>query len=210
MASVEVHNLDGEVVGSVELPEAIFGIEPSEAAIYHAVKAYLTNQRQGNASTKTRAEVDLTKRKMYRQKGTGRARAGTAASPVRVGGGVAHGPRPRDLGERVPKKVRRLAVRSALALKGAEGRVRVLQDFTLEAPKTKRMAAMARAIEVSGAKALLLTAEPTPTVYKSCRNLPGFSVKPVSQMCTYDVVRAESVIFTEGALGRLQALWGNA
>ena len=210
MASVEVRNLDGEVVGSVELPEAIFGIEPSESAIYHTLKAYLTNQRQGNASTKTRAEVDLTKRKLYRQKGTGRARAGSAASPIRVGGGVAHGPRPRNLRERVSKKVRRLAMRSALAMKGAEGQIRVLQDFALDAPKTRRMAQMARAIEVTEKKALLLTAEVSPLVYKSCRNLPGFDVKTVSEACTYDVVKAESVILTEGALGRLQTLWGDA
>ena len=210
MASVEVQNLDGEVVGSVELPETIFGIEPSEAAIYHAVKAYLTNQRQGNASTKTRAEVDQTKHKIYRQKGTGRARAGTAGSPVRVGGGVAHGPKPRDLSEKISKKVRRLAVRSALTMKGSEGQIRVLQDFTLDAPKTKRMASMTRAIEVAGGKALLLTANVVPVVYMSCRNLPGFEVKPVSQMCAYDVMKAEAVIFTEGALDRLQALWGNA
>ena len=210
MASVEVHDLDGKVVGSVELPEEIFGIEPSEAAIYHAVKAHLTNRRQGNAATKTRADINLSKRKIYRQKGTGRARAGTASSPIRIGGGVAHGPHPRDLSERVPKKVRRLAVRSALTMKGAEGAVRVLQDFSLEQPKTRRMALMTRALNVADQKSLLLTAEPVSAIYKSCRNLPNFEVKPVAQVCAYDVVKADSVIFTEGALGRLQALWGNA
>ena len=97
MASVEVQDIEGGVKGSVDLPETVFGIEPSQGAIYQTVKAFLTNQRQGNASTKTRAEVRLTKKKMYRQKGTGRARMGTAGSPIRIGGGVAHGPRPRDL-----------------------------------------------------------------------------------------------------------------
>ena len=106
MTSVGVWNLAGEEVGSMDLPETVFGIEPSADAIYYAVKARLTNQRQGNASTKTRSEVNRTKRKMYRQKGTGRARKGTAGSPILIGGGVAHGPRPKNFRERVPKKVK--------------------------------------------------------------------------------------------------------
>ena len=117
MASVDVCNLEGEEVGSMELPETVFGIEPSADAIYYVIKAYLTNQRQGNASTKTRSEVNRTKRKMYRQKGTGRARKGTAGSPILIGGGVAHGPRPKYFRERVPKKVRKLAIRSAFSQK---------------------------------------------------------------------------------------------
>ncbi len=208
MASVEVHNLDGEVVGSVDLPEEIFGIEPSQGALYYAIKAHLVNRRQGNASTKTRSEVDLTKRKMYRQKGTGRARMGKASSPVRIGGGVAHGPKPRAFRERVPKKVKRLAIKSALSLKAEEGALKMLEDFTLEAPKTKRMADMVRAVEAAGQKALLIIEEALPAVAKSCRNLPGLSVVPVAQVSTYDVVKADTVIFTQGALARLQALWG--
>ena len=116
------------------------------------MKAYLANRREGNASTKTRAEVTLSKRKVYRQKGTGRARVGTAGSPIRVGGGVAHGPKPRNFRERVPKKVKRLALKSALTLKVAEGGLKVLEDFLLEAPKTKRMADMLRAIQADGPK----------------------------------------------------------
>lgn len=210
MASVEVHNLDGEVTGSIDLPEEVFGIEPSQDAIYYSVKAYLTNQRQGNAAAKTRAEVDLTKHKMYRQKGTGRARMGTASSPIRVGGGVAHGPRPRDFHERVPKKVKRLAIRSAFSFKAADGEVKVLEDFSLETPKTKRMAGMARAIKTEDRKALLLMTQADPVVYKSCRNLPKLSVLPISQVSAYDVIHADTVIFTQGALAQAQALWGAA
>ena len=210
MAPVEVHNLEGQSVGTVELPEEIFGVEPSHGAIYYSVKAYLTNQRQGNASTKTRAEVDLTKRKMYRQKGTGRARMGTASSPIRVGGGVAHGPKPRDFQQRVPKKVKRLAIKSALSIKASEGGIRVLDDFTLDEPKTKQMADMVRAIQADGRKALLLMEAPSPVVALSCRNLQGLSVVPVVQASAYDVMGAETVIFTRGALSRLQALWGTA
>ena len=210
MASVEVHTLKGESVGSVELPEEIFGAEPSSGALYYSVKAYLTNQRQGNASTKTRAEVDLTKRKIYRQKGTGRARAGTASSPVRVGGGVAHGPRPHTFRQRVPKKVRRSAIRSAFSLKASEGEIKVLEDFSLDVPRTRTMAGMVRGLRVDDRKALLLTETSEPAVAKSCRNMPRLSVLPVAQVSVYDVMKADTVILTQGALARLESLWGGA
>ena len=137
MASVGVCNLEGEKIGSIDLPEAVFGIEPSVDAIYYAIKAYLHNQRQGNASTKTRAQVDRSKRKMYRQKGTGRARKGTAGSPILVGGGIAHGPKPRDFYQRVPQKVKQLALRSAFSQKAGGEAIAVLEDFELDEPKTK-------------------------------------------------------------------------
>ncbi len=210
MASVEVHTLKGESVGSVELPEKIFEAEPSSGALYYSVKAYLTNQRQGNASTKTRAEVDLTKRKIYRQKGTGRARAGKASSPIRIGGGVAHGPRPHTFRQRVPKKVRRSAIRSAFSLKAAEGEVKVLENFTLDAPQTRTMAGMIRGLQVEDRKTLLLTEASESAVTKSCQNLPRLSVLPVAQVSAYDVVKADTVILTQGALARLESLWGAA
>ncbi len=209
MASVELTDLRGEVVGSVDLPETIFEIEPSHNAIYHTVKSYMMNQRQGNAHSKTRAEIRRSKRKMYRQKGTGRSRAGSASSPIRVGGGVAHGPRPRELSERVSKKVRRLALKSALSLKVPDGAIKVVEDFTFEAPKTRRVAELTRAIEVDDRKVLLLTPEAAPHVLKSCRNLSGVQVLPVAQVSTYDVVNADAVVFTQESLGRLQAIWGS-
>ncbi len=210
MASVDVTDIRGEVVGSVDLPETIFAIEPSHNAIYHTVKSYLTNQRQGNAHSKTRAEVRRSKRKMYRQKGTGRARAGTASSPIRVGGGVAHGPRPRELSERVPRKVRRLALKSALSLKVPDGAIKVVEDFTFDAPRTKRVADLTRAMEIDDRKVLLLTPEATPNILKSCRNLSGVQVLPVAQVSTYDVVNADAVVFTTESLGRLKDIWGSA
>lgn len=210
MASVGVHNLDGKEVGSIELPEAIFGIEPSSDAVYYVVKAYLTNQRQGNASTLTRAEVDLTKKKMYRQKGTGRARKGTAGSPVLVGGGIAHGPKPHNYSERVPKKIKRLAICSAFSQKAKDNAIRVLENFDLETPKTQRIAQMAQHLQVAQQKALLLTADVSENVVKSCRNMSKLSVMPVNQVSTYDVVRAETLILTQGALDRIQILWGAA
>jgi large subunit ribosomal protein L4 len=208
MASIGVQSLDGNEIGSVDLPESVFGIEPSSEAIYYVVKAYLTNQRQGNASTKTRAEVDLTKKKMYRQKGTGRARKGTAGSPILVGGGVAHGPKPHSFQERVPKKVKGLAIRSAFSQKAKDEAVRVLENFELDAPKTKRMAQVTQNLNVQNQKTLLLTDSSSENVVKSCRNIPRLSVLPITQVSTYDVVQADALILTQGALERIQSLWG--
>ena len=203
MASVDIHDIEGGVVGSVDLPDAVFGVEPSKGALYYTLKAFHTNQRQGNASTLTRANVDLTKKKMYRQKGTGRARMGTASSPIRVGGGVAHGPHPRTLREQVPKKVRRLALRSALSMKAAAGTVRVV-DFSLESPKTKQVAGMLKGIGAEG-RILLLTGAPDQTVHLSCRNIPKVVALPASQVSAYEVVWAELVVLTQDALTVLQS-----
>jgi large subunit ribosomal protein L4 len=208
MATVDVYDVQGKAVGKADLDDSLFGVEPSEGAIYQAIKAFLTNQRQGTAATKTRAEVFLTKRKMYRQKGTGRARAGKASSPVRVGGGIAHGPQPRFYQERVPQKVRKLALRSALSIKATADRVKVLQDFKLDTPKTKQIADMTKAIEVDEGKTLILIDQHDGNIAKSCRNIPGLHVSPVSQVSTYDVIHADRVVFTESALGKAQGLWG--
>ena len=208
MASVEVCNLDGEEIGSMELPETVFGIEPSADAIYYVVKAYLANQRQGNASTKTRSEVNRSKRKMYRQKGTGRARKGTAGSPILIGGGVAHGPRPRHFRERVPKKVKKLAIRSAFSQKALGESISVLEDFELEVPKTKRMAQMTQMLEIRGQKILLLTDGIAENTVKSCRNISRLSVLPVSQVSTYDVINADVLVLTRSAVSRIRDLWG--
>ena len=208
MTSVGVWNLAGEKVGSMDLPETVFGIEPSADAIYYAVKARLTNQRQGNASTKTRSEVNRTKRKMYRQKGTGRARKGTAGSPILIGGGVAHGPRPKNFRERVPKKVKKLAMRSAFSQKAVGEAISVLEDFELEVPKTKRMAPLTHMFEIQGQKALLLTDGVAENTVKSCRNIPKLSVLPVAQVSTYDLINADVLILTRSAVSRIQSLWG--
>lgn len=210
MLSVEMNTIEGEIEGSVELSDEIFGVEPSPGALYYSVKAYQTNQRQGNASTKTRAEVNLTKRKIYRQKGTGRARAGKASSPIRVGGGVAHGPKPHSFRQRIPKKVRRSAIRSALSLKAAEGEIRILKNFSLDFPQTKRMASMVRSLRVENRKTLLVTEISDPLVVKSCRNLQKLDVLPVAGISAYDVIKADTVVLTHGALGLLNSLWGSA
>lgn len=196
--------MEGALSGTVDLPDSLFGVTPSEGALYYTLKAFHNNQRQGNASTLTRGKVDLSKSKMYRQKGTGRARMGTAASPIRVGGGVAHGPHPRTLREQVPRKVRRLALRSALSLKAAAGAVKVVEDLSLDAPKTKRVAALLKQVGASG-RVVLLTARPDRAVHLSCRNIPGVAVLPASQLSAYEAVWAEVLVVTRGALDELQS-----
>lgn len=210
MATVDIQNLKGEVVGKADLADGVFGVEPSEGAIYQAVKTYQTNQRQGTAATKTRGEVFLSKRKLYRQKGTGRSRAGKASSPIRIGGGVAHGPQPRFYRERLPQKVRQFALRSALSIKAAEGGIKVLEDFEMAAPQTRTIAGMTKAVEADGARALLLTPGHDGNIAKSCRNVSGLEVRNVAQVCTYDVVLADVVIFTQAALERAHSLWGGS
>lgn len=209
MGAVDVYDIEGKVTGSEDLPPALFGMElPSKDAIYFTVKAILTNQRQGNADTLTRAEVDRTKRKLWRQKGTGRARTGTVGSPVWVGGGIAHGPHPHVHQEHVPKKVRRLALRSALTLKARDSQVRVLEDLVLDQPRTRRVAGLAKALGLAGRKVLLVVASADQNLYKSSRNLPRFSTKPVNSFSVQDVVGAEAVLFTRSALTRLSEIWG--
>ena len=145
---------------------------------------------------------------MYRQKGTGRARKGTAGSPILIGGGVAHGPRPKNFRERVPKKVKRLAMRSAFSQKAIDNAISVLEDFDLETPKTKQMADMARLLDIQGQKALLLTDGVSENTVKSCRNIPKLSVLPVAQVSTYDLIHADALVLTRSAVSRIRSLWG--
>ena len=203
-----VFNLKGEEVGTIELAENIFGAKPQSTLLHEVTTIFQANQRLGTAHTKTRADVSGGGAKPWRQKGTGRARAGKASSPVRVGGGVAHGPHPRSYRDRVPQKVRNLALRSVFSIKASSGAVKVLQDFSMDVPKTKHLVEIAKAIEVDQGKTLILIDQHDGNIAKSCRNIPGLSVRPVGQVCTYDVVFADRVVFTESALGRAQGLWG--
>jgi len=203
--TVQVYRADGTVLESVELPEALFGIQPSRAAIYQAVKAYMTNQRQGIASAKSRSEVVGTGRKLYRQKGTGRARAGSIASPLRVGGGVIFGPHPLVYRERIPRKIRRLALRSALTLKARAEDIVGLEDPAFSEPRTKQMIKILENLGMSeGEKILLLVGRADPMTMKSCRNIQGLRVTSADTLCTYEVLDAERMILTQSALERLK------
>ena len=194
--------------GTVEISENAFGREFNEALVHQVVVSFLAAGRSGQRAQKSRSEVQGGGRKPYRQKGTGRARKGTAGSPILVGGGVAHGPRPGYFQERVPKKVKKLAVCSAFSQKASNNAISVLEDFELDAPKTRTIANMVQKCEVQDQKTLLLTDSVTENVVKSCRNLPKLSVLPVNQVSTYDLVNADALVLTQSAVDRIQALWG--
>ncbi|HID11256.1 MAG TPA: 50S ribosomal protein L4 [Candidatus Latescibacteria bacterium] len=193
----------------VPLPESIFGVQPAEHAVYQTVKAYLANQRQGTASTKTRGEVQGSGRKIWRQKGTGRARHGSVTAPIFVGGGVAFGPKPRSYKEKVPKKVRRLALKSALSAKARDGTVVVVDDPILEEPKTKQMVTLLRACGLEGRKVLFTTGEHSEILYKSCRNIPDLRFRYAENLCAYDVVWADVVVFTKSGLAKAEEVFGD-
>jgi len=203
MSNATLFSQSGEKKGSVTLPEGLFPERVHEHAIYEAVKGYLANQRQGTHKTKTRHEVSGQKSKMYKQKGTGRARAGSATSGVRVGGGRIHGPRPRDYSYRVPVQVRQLALRSALADRAASDSFVVVEDFGLEAPKTRTVAKMLESMGLAGRKVLLVSGKADANLVLSCRNLPRARVSNAGELNAYDVMQSETVVVTRSGLDAL-------
>lgn len=201
-----VLDITGKETGKkVELKESIFAIEPNEHAIYLDVKQYLANNRQGTHKAKERADISGSTRKLKRQKGTGTARAGSIKSPVFRGGGRAFGPRPRDYRFKLNRKLKQLARRSALSLKAQADGLVVVDTVNFEQPKTKQMAALEENLKVADKKSLLILSESNKYVYLSSRNLPGSLVVTVSELTTYDIMNANSVIFEEAALEKVQA-----
>ncbi len=203
MPKVPLYNMDGNQVGEIELSDEVFGIEPNQAVMYQVVKMQLANRRVGTASTKTRGEVRGGGRKPYRQKGTGRARAGSIRSPLWRKGGVVFGPQPRDYSYTLPKKIRRLALKSALSSKVRGQDMIVMDELALEAPKTKRMVEILNALQVNK-KALIVTADGDVNVYKSARNIPG--VKPVRAdfMSVYDILNHDKLVITKDAVAKVE------
>ena len=198
---VSVLNIKGQETGrKVTLNEAIFGVEPNDHVIYLDVKQYLANQRQGTAKSKERSEVSGSTRKLGRQKGGGGARRGDIKSPVLVGGGRVFGPKPRDYGFKLNKKVRQLARRSALTYKAQENAIIVVEDFTFDAPKTKSMIEIINNLKVSGKKALFVLPGADKTVYLSARNIERISVMPAAALNTYKVLDADVMVLSEGAI----------
>jgi large subunit ribosomal protein L4 len=204
---LSVLNIKGEDTGNkVTLSEEIFGIEPNEHAIYLDVKQYLANQRQGTHKAKERAEVSYSTRKIKRQKGTGGARAGSIKSPVFVGGGRIFGPRPRNYGFKLNKKVKTLARRSALAGKAQNGAISVVDAFTFETPKTKAFLAALNALSLTNTKTLWVMPESDKNVVLSGRNIPKTKITTADLLNTYDVMNAERVIIAAPALAKLETL----
>jgi large subunit ribosomal protein L4 len=198
MATVDTKDAAGKAAGSVELDEAVFGIEPNTAVMHQVVTAQLAARRSGTQSTKTRAEVRGGGAKPWKQKGTGRARAGSNRSPIWVGGGVTHAPKPRSYAQRTPKKMIRLALRSALSDRAASGRVLVL-DWGLESPSTKAAVAALAANGAEG-KVLAVLRPEDEAVWRSLRNLPDVHVCGVGELNAYDVLVSDWVVFTPDTL----------
>ena len=198
---VSVLNIKGQETGrKVALNDAIYAIEPNDHAIYLDVKLIMANQRQGTAKSKERSEVSGSTRKLGRQKGGGGARRGDINSPVLVGGGRVFGPKPRDYSFKLNKKVRQLARRSALAYKVQENALVVVEDFTLDAPKTKSMVEILKNLKVSDKKALIVTPGADKVVYLSARNIERVQVMPATALNTYKVLNADVMVVAESAL----------
>lgn len=193
----------GDAGREVELPENIFGVEPNEHAVYLAVKAHLAAQRQGTHKAKERGEIAGSTKKLHRQKGTGGSRKGDIKNPLFRSGGRVFGPRPRKYNIKLNKKVKQLARASALSTKANAGSIKVVEDLKFDAPKTKDYVSFLSAMEVSG-KVLLVTAEKDNFVYRSSRNIQGNEVVSASELNTYDVMKAGTVIISEGAIAKLQ------
>lgn len=204
---VSVLNINGQETGrTVTLNESIFGIEPNDHVIYLDVKQYLANQRQGTAKTKERSEVSGSTRKLGRQKGGGGARRGDINSPVLVGGGRVFGPKPRDYGFKLNKKVKSLARRSALSYKAQENAIVVVEDFTMDVPKTKDFVNIAKNLKVDGKKTLLILPEVDKNVYLSSRNLQRSEVMTASSLNTYKVLNADVLVVTENSLKTIDGI----
>lgn len=206
MPKVAMHNTKGEQVGELELNPGLFAAPINEPAMHEVVVAHLANQRRGTASTKTRGMVRGGGRKPWRQKGTGRARHGTIRSPIWKGGGVVFGPHPRDYTIRVPKKLRRAALKSALTAKFNNNQLIVLDKIGLDQPKTAEVANLLKNLEVDGS-AVLVTAGPDPNLYKSARNIPGVSTNIADSINTYDVIRCKKLILTRDAVARIEEVF---
>lgn len=198
---VSVLNINGQETGrKVALNDAIYGIEPNEHVLYLAVKQYLANQRQGTAKSKERSEMSGSTRKLGRQKGGGGARRGDINSPVLVGGGRVFGPKPRDYRQKLNKKVNILARKSALSYQAKENGIIVVEDFTLEAPKTKDFLNIAKNLKVEGKKVLVVLPTEDKNVYLSARNLKEAQVMGAANINTYKILNADAVIIAESSL----------
>nr|WP_293302209.1 50S ribosomal protein L4 [Allomuricauda sp.] len=203
---VAVLDIKGKETGrKVDLSDDVFAIEPNEHAIYLDVKQYLAHQRQGTHKAKERAEIAGSTRKIKKQKGTGTARAGSIKSPVFRGGGRIFGPRPKDYTQKLNKNVKRLARRSALSLKTKEKSVLVVEDFNFETPKTKDFVAFLTSLGLENKKSLIVLGDTNNNVYLSSRNLERSEVVTVSELNTYKIVNANSLVLTESALEGIES-----
>ena len=206
MAKVTMLNMQGANAGTIELNDEIFAITPNEFAVHAVVKNYLANQRQGTQSSKTRGEVRGGGKKPFRQKGTGRHRQGHSTDPSQIGGGIVFAPKPRDYRYTLPKKLRRLAMKSALSSKVAENQIVVVDELKFEEPKTKEMIKFLEAVKADK-KALIITAEKDENVVKSAANIPGVRTALATTMNVYEIVNYTSFIVTKEAVELIEEVY---
>jgi large subunit ribosomal protein L4 len=206
MAKVDVYNMEGAVTGSLELSDAIFGIEPNQDVLHRAILNQLANRRQGTHSTKTRSEVSGGGRKPYRQKGTGRARQGSSRSAQHVGGGIIFGPKPRDYSYSLPKKMRRLAMKSALSAKVAAGSLIVLDSLELPEIKTQKMVQILGNIG-AGKSALVVMTSRDDKIEKSTRNIVGIKTALVNTINVFDILKFDKFVVTKEAVLKVQEVY---
>ncbi|MDX9789482.1 MAG: 50S ribosomal protein L4 [Candidatus Kapaibacterium sp.] len=206
---VDLYSKDGGVVGQVELPDSIFAVEPNEHAMHQAVVAYLAHQRQGTAKTKIRSEVSGGGKKPWKQKGRGTARSGSTRSPVWVGGGTVHGPKPHEFVYKLPKKVSRLARKSAYSLRVAENNLVVVDDFTFSAIKTKQMASVLDKLQLNNMKTLILLPDVDSNVFMSGRNIPNVTIQPADKISTYDILNHRKILILKSAINKIENTFGN-
>ncbi len=207
MPTVSVYSMSGRKTSTLELSDAVFGIEPNEVVMHSAVINYLANQRQGTQSTKTRTEVSGGGRKPWRQKGTGHARQGSTRAPQWTHGGIALGPKPRSYRFALPKKVRRLALQSAFSSKVAAGEMLVLSKLALDEIKTKTIVTMLGALKAADQKVLLVLPEKDEKVIKSARNIPGVKTALVNTLNVYDVLNCDKFIVVKEAVAQLEEVY---
>jgi large subunit ribosomal protein L4 len=206
MAKVDVLNTEGAVVGQIELSDSIFGIEPNENVLHQVVMNQLANRRQGTHSTKTRHEVSGGGKKPYRQKGTGRARQGSIRSAQWIKGGIIFGPKPRDYSYTLPKKVRRLAMKSALSSKLASQKLVVVDALDFDEIKTKNMVRVLGNLKTTGSALVVMEAK-NPTVEKSARNIPGIKTALVNTLNVFDILKFDAFIVTKAAVEKVQEVY---
>ena len=204
---LQVLDATGTSVEEIDADDAVFGIEPNEPVVHQTLLAQLAARRSGSANTKSRGEVKGSTRTLRRQKGLGMARVGSANSPIRRGGGVAFGPKQRSYVQKLPKRMRRLAIRSVLSSRVADGRLKVMSDFGLDAPSTSGMAAVLAAVE-TGRSALIVLGAADTAIQRSARNLPGIDVLPADTLNVADMLAHGSLVLTVDAVRRSEALWG--
>ena len=206
MPNCSVFDSKGKKVSDLELAESVFGIEPNVSAMHLCVVNYLANQRQGTQSTKTRSEVSGGGKKPWRQKGTGRARQGSTRAPQWTHGGIAHGPKPREYGFSINKKVKRLAMKSALSSKVAAEEMVVLESLALDAIKTKDVVSVLSALE-TGKKVLLVLPEKNDVIYRSARNIAGVKVALVNTLNVYDILNSDTMVVLKDAVAKIEEVY---